>query len=326
MRVSRAVLVGLALVIAAVFAGFGAGTLARPAPRTPVPTTPEPAVEPTPTPDSGPMVFQQPLAAGCATSEAVWVVSEGGGIGRFDGERWALVDPTLRSLLSVLCGPNTVVAVGPLGRFLTIDERARSIRVDDLGLEDLFGIAALPDGALVVGTNGTVQRQTGAGWQPYAAGLAEDLFGVVAFSGNSAWVVGSRGAAYRLESAGWRPIATGATSTLRALTAASASDAVAAGDDGTLLRFDGRWRPLSSGVTTTLRGAARLGPITWIVGDRGVVLAVEGTTVTRFDLGTTCTLRGVFTRGDEVWIVGSDGLRGAVWRRAAGAVQRWGVC
>ncbi len=317
---------GFALIVAATLAGLGAGTLARPAARAPVTVAPEPTIAASPPPDTGPLVFAQPLSAGCATDEAVWVVSDGGGIGRFDGERWTLVDPTLRSLLSVICGPDAVLAVGPVGRVLSIDERARSIRVDDLGLEDLLGASALPDGALVVGTNGTVQRHTGVGWQPYAAGIAEDLFAVVAFSGSSAWAVGSGGVAYRLEPAGWRPIATGVPGTLRALAAASVNDVVAAGDDGTLVRFDGRWRPLASGVTTTLRGAVRLGSVTWVVGDRGVVLTVEATTVTRVDLGTTCTLRRVFAREDEIWIVGSDGLRGAVWRRAAGAVQRWGDC
>lgn len=311
-------------VVAAIAGGVTLGTLARPTPA-PLPT-PSPTPTPTPEPDTGPLVFRQPLITGCASDDATWVVSDGGGIGRFDGSSWALIDPTLRSLVGASCSAEGLVAVGPAGRVLTIDDRVRSLRADDLGIFDLFGISLLPEGALVVGADGAVLLQTSSGWQPYARGLTGDLFAVVAFTPHSAWTVGSSGASYRLEDAGWRQFATGTTATLRGLAASSPNEAIAAGDGGTLLRFDGRWRPLDSGVKSDLRAAVRVGGVTYVAGDAGVLLAVQGNDVSRIDLTTTCNLRGLFAKGSDLWIVGSTGTKAAVWRRAGDKIERWGGC
>ena len=158
---------------------------------------------------------------------------------------------------------------------MTIDDVAKTIRSDDLGFFDAYGISLIPDGAIIVGSGGSVQRQTFAGWQPFARGIEEDLFGVAAFAGSSAWAVGAGGVSYRLENAGWRPFDTGTTATLRTVVGASPTDAVAAGDGGVLLRFDGRWRPLESGVESALRASVRAGPVTYVVGDHGVCFIDE---------------------------------------------------
>lgn len=311
------------MLVVAVGAGAAVGFIARPTPPTPSPTA-SPA--PTPEPDTGPLVFQQPLSSGCATSDDIFVVSNGGGIGLFDGKRWQLIDATLRSLVNAACTRETVLAVGGAGRVLIVDDVAKTIRAEDVGIHDLNAISILPDGALVVGEQGNVQRQTAAGWIPFAQGLSEDLFGVVGFSGSSAWAVGSGGVSYRLEPAGWRPFETGTTAALRTVTGASPSDAIAAGDDGVLLRFDGRWRPLESGVKSALRASARAGGATYVTGDGGVVLQVTGADVARVDLGTSCSVTGVFARGAEVWFVGSEGLHSGVWRRIGDKIDHWGTC
>jgi len=93
-----------------------------------------------------------------------------------------------------------------------------------------------------------------------------------------------------------------------------------------LLRFDGRWRPLDSGVTSDLRAAARVGPVTYVAGDGGVLLAVRGNDIQRVDLATTCPLRGIFAKGTDLWIVGSSGTKAAVWRRQGDKLDRWGAC
>src|SRR5712691_643690 len=177
------------MVVIAVGAGAAFGVVTRPVAATPSPT-PLPAA--TPEPDTGPLVFKQPLTAGCATDDAVWVVSDGGGIGRFDRllERWELIDVTLRSLVAAACSPDTVLAVGPFGRVVSIDDLGKTIHADDIGLFNAYAISLVPDGALVVGSEGSVQRQTAAGWDQYAKGIDEDLYGVVGFAGSSAWTVG----------------------------------------------------------------------------------------------------------------------------------------
>jgi hypothetical protein len=319
------------MVVIAVGAGAAVGVLTRPAPSvepspTPVPTT-------TPMPDTGPLVFQQPLTAGCATDDAVWVVSDGGGIGRFDRllQRWELVDSTLRSLVAAACTPDTVLAVGSFGRVVTIDDLGKTIRADDVGLFDAYAISLMPDGALVVGSGGSVQRQTAAGWDRFAAGIDEDLYGVAGFAGGSAWMVGAAGATYRLEKVGadvgWKPYDAGTTSSLRTIAATAPNEAIAAGDDGVLLRFDGSWRPLESGVKEELRAAARLGSTTYVVGDAGTALAVEGNSVRPLaNITTTCAIRAVFTHGNEIWFVGSGGTLAGVWRQTPDRTDHWGTC
>jgi hypothetical protein len=312
------------MLVIAVGAGAAVGFIARPTP--PATPSPSPTPLPTPEPDTGALVFQQPLSSGCATGDDIFVISNGGGIGLFDGKKWQLIDSTLRSLVNAVCTRDTLLAVGGAGRVLVVDDVAKTIRAEDLGVYDLNGISLLPDGALVVGEQGTVQRQTAAGWVQFAQGLDEDLFGVAGFSGTSAWAVGSGGVSYRLEAAGWRPFDTGTTAALRTVAGASPTDAIAGGDDGVLLRFDGRWRPLESGVKTALRASARAGGATYVTGDGGVVLQVTGGDVARVDLGTSCAVTGVFSRGAEVWFVGSEGLHAGVWRRTGDKIDRWGTC
>lgn len=325
LRMSTALLAVIAMIVVAIGTGTAIGVVTRPVPTEP-PASPTPLPTVTPEPDTEPLVFKQPLAAGCATDDAVFVVSNGGGVGRFDGQKWQLIDSTLRSLVSAGCGSDLMQAVGPFGRLLTIDDQAKTIQADDLGLFDAYAISILPDGALVVGSEGSVQRETSAGWQPYAKGIEEDLFGVVGFASGAAWAVGSQGVTYRLEPAGWRPFETGTKATLRTIAASSPTDALTAGDGGVLLRFDGHWLPLDSGVTRDLRSSVRLGAITYVVGDGGTALAVEGVAVRSINLNTTCAIRDVFTKRDEVWFVGSEGTHAGVWRMRGEQIVRWGTC
>ncbi len=324
-RTTLAALAGAALlVVVAVLGGLVAANLVK----RPVPVPSQAAVV-TPARTavlSDDDLWLQPLSAGCATADAVWVVSDGGGIGRYDGQRWSLVDRTLRSLSSSACVRNTMLAVGGAGRVVTADDTARTVRVDTTGLEDLSAVAILPDGSIAVGQRGTVLRQVAAGWGPYARGLEEDLFGVAAFSASSAWAVGAGGATYRLEEAGWRPVPSGVTTTLRAVAGGSVGDVVAVGDAGTVLRFDGSWKRVDTGFHGTLRAAARAAGRTWIGGDGGAVYVVSAGGAERRPIGTSCTIRGIFGRGDEVWLVGSDGPFAGVWRLAGDRVDRWGLC
>ena len=325
------------LVLAAIGAGLAVGTIARPSP-TPRPTpTPIPAT-PTPVPTTDPAVFLQTLSAGCATDQGVWVVTDGGGLLRYDGKDWATVDRTLRTLTNASCDAGTMYAVGPVGAVLIIDDRARQINSFDLTLADLRAIASMPEGAITVGTGGMVQLLLGGSWQVYAQGIEEDLNAVVAFGLESAWVVGSQGASYRLESAGWRTVPTGVSVSLRAVSGTGPQNAVAAGDGGTLLVFDGTWKPVETGVTMDLRAIARVGSVLWIVGDGGTVLTlgtagggspapVPPATLNKVDIGTTCNLRSVFVSGQDLWIIGSTGPRGGVWRLRDGkVVEHWGPC
>lgn len=332
--IAYAIAVSIVLVAVAVAGAAGVARSARPA-ATPS-SSPAPVVRPSPTlpPDTAPFVFTQPLSSGCAAGDAVYVVSDGGGIGRFAFDTWQLIDPIARSLVAATCRGDVFTAVGGGGRVVTINDRDQTIRADSVVVEDFFGVAPLSDGVIAVGRTGTVQRQAAAGWGAYASGIEEDLYAVAAFGPASAWTVGAGGVSYRLEPAGWRPVATGVTGTLRAIAARAVDDVIAVGDDGAIVIWGGRWKRIDADAPThvTWRAALRVGEFTtYIAGDRGTLLRFTGTAASKpaFDvipLGTTCTLRALFAQGDEVWVIGSDGARSAVWRITGGTVVHWGQC
>ena len=276
-------------------------------------------------------MFVQPLSAGCSAGDGIYVVSDGGGIGRFAFDRWQLIDPIARSLVAATCQGDVLTAVGGGGRVVAINDRDQTIRSDSVLPEDFLGVATLADGVLAVGRAGTVERQGGGGWGIYAAGIDEDLFAVAAFGPSSAWAVGSGGVSYRLETAGWRPVPTGVTATLRAIAARSVDDAVVVGDDGVILTWAGRWTVAGGAPKVAYRAVLRAGPAVYVAGDGGTLVRATDPTGsspgwTLIDLGTSCTLRALFSRGDELWVIGSDGGRAAVWRLTGGAVFRWGRC
>jgi len=330
MGVNVAVALGVLLVLAAIGLGLASGRIARPSPtsaRVSVTFTP------TPTPSAAPYdeaaLFRQPISGGCATSGGVWVVTNGGGLLRYDGTQWALIDATLRSLTSVACSQTTAYAVGLLGAVLVADEQTRQIRSTDITTEDLFGVSPLGNGALLVGTAGSVFILDSGDIQPFARGIDEDLFDVVAFSQQSAWAVGDAGITYRLDQRGWNPVGSGQLSSLRAIAGATAANVIAVGDAGTIVTYASGWQIARSGVNVTLRDVI-VDPGVWIVGDAGTVLTTSGVPSAPFrvvDIGTKCDLVSVFARSGDVWIVGRGATVGGVWRLHGGAVaQHFGGC
>ncbi|OLC55866.1 MAG: hypothetical protein AUH85_08120 [Chloroflexi bacterium 13_1_40CM_4_68_4] len=327
-----AALAGGLLVLVAVAIGLAGGRLLRPAAPTPrqVTVTFSPVPTPSPTPYDEVTLFKQPLSAGCATPVSIWLVTNGGGLLRFDGSQWAQVDSTLRSLTDVACSATTAYAVGLIGTIVVGDETSRQIRATDIGIEDLHGVATVGDGALMVGTNGSVFILAGGEIQPYARGIDEDLNGVVAFTVNSAWAVGAAGITYRLDNRGWNPVGSGQTNTLRAVSGTTAASVVAVGDAGTVVVWiDGQWRPARSGVDVALRDVIST-PGLFIVGDKGTLLttaASPDTPLRKIDLRTDCDLLSVFARGPDVFVVGRNVAGGGVWRIRDGAVaQHFGGC
>lgn len=330
------------LVLAAIGAGLAIGTVARPSP-TPRPTPTSAPPTPTPAATTDPAVFRQQLSSGCATAQGIWVVSNGGTLIRYDGKHWVQIDATLRTLTQAACDARTLYAVGPVGAVLIVDDLARSINAFDVTLSDLRGVAAMPTGAMTSGVGGTVLLLHGGTWQPYAAGIDEDLNALLVFGLESAWAVGSDGVSYRLEVAGWREVKTAVDATLRAIAGPNVQTAVAVGDGGAITSLRGAtWSKVESGVQVPLRSVAAVGATAWVVGDDGVVLAIEGAltpsgtgvivppkdpVVERIDLRTTCALTSVFAQGQDVWIVGSSSGRGGVWRlRDKRIAERWGEC
>ncbi len=331
MRASVAATIAVLAVLAAVGVGLASSRLFTPAP-TPirVNVTFSPAPTPSPTPYDEAALFRQPLSGGCATTGGVvWLVTNGGGLLRYDGTKWAQVDDTLRSLTRAACSGSTVLAVGFVGQVLRADEQTRQITSIDISLEDLFGVSPLPAGALMVGSRGAVYVLNNGDFQPYAQGIDEDLFDVVAFDLRSAWAVGDQGITYRLDQRGWAPLGSGQGNALRAIAGQTAAGVIAVGDKGTIVAYEGGWKPLASGVSVTLRDITVDAGL-WIVGDAGTLLTT-GTQVGTFrsvDLKTTCDLVSVFASAGDVWVIGRAPVGGGgVWRLRNGAVNlHFGGC
>lgn len=332
MRSTVALVIALVTVAVAVGAGLAFARVARapaPTPRR-VSVTTSPAPTPTPTPFDENALFAQPLSAGCATSQNVWIVANGGGLLRYDGIVWEESDDTLRSLTGIACTQSAAVAVGLVGAMVTIDERTREIRSQDIALSDLFGVSPLGDGALMVGSDGAVYILAGGQTQPYARGIEEDLRDVVAFSQTSAWAVGAGGVTYRLDQRGWGAVPSGQTETLHAIAATTAASPVAVGGGGVIASFAaGSWHLVKSGVTQTLRDVI-VEPSVWIAGNAGTLLHGSLDDLHAVDLHTTCDLVSVFSGRShaDVWVVGVHAGAGGVWELAGdGTVTKhWGGC
>jgi hypothetical protein len=324
---SYTAIIAVLLVVAAIGSGLAIGTITRPRP-TPVVVVPTPTAAPTrvPLPTTDPAVFRQTFSGGCSTDQAIWVVTDGGGLIRYDGQDWVQVDGTLRTLVHASCDQFMLYAVGPVGAVLIVDDRARSIDAFDVTIDHLFGVQALPSGAVVAGQQGAILLLDGGTWQPYAVGIEEDLSAVILFGPLSGWTVGAGGVSYHLETAGWRAVATGTTQTLRGLAATGPTNVVAVGDAGTVAHFDDHWSLIPSGADVALRDVI-VAPDLWIVGDAGTVLTSDGGGLRRVDVGTKCDLKAVFSRAGEIWMIGSVGANGGVLRLRSGAVaERWGAC
>ncbi|TMD62130.1 MAG: hypothetical protein E6I87_00245 [Chloroflexi bacterium] len=300
---------------------------------TPIAASPTPFASPTP-PSDDPRVWAQPIVAGCAGDAAdAYLVSFGGGIARFDGQFWYLVDDTLRTLRTVTCVPGLAIAAGDGSRLVRIDPSALTVSPElPLGAEDVYAIEALNAGSIVMaGSALTIRLFVNGHWEQIGGGGADV----------QAW---------------------------RAILMRSAKEIWFAGDDGSLVLFDGkqfvdrsitkgpRFTALSPLGSDVLVGAedgslytvsAAAAP--HVVGHaKGAVkaLAPDGTgayvladDLTRFgtatpaprdaDLaanGLSCTVINMFTnvRG-ELWLIARDGGRAGV-ARYDGVWTKWGHC
>lgn len=327
MRSATAAVLGALAVLAAVGIGLSAGRVARPAPPTAPVVTFTPAPTPSPTPLDEAALFRQPLSGGCATTDDVWVVTNGGGLLRYDGEQWVQIDATLRSLTRATCTADALYSVGLIGTFVVADERERRITANGVTIDDLFGVSVTTDGALLVGSRGAVFALVAGTVQPFARGITEDLRGVVAFSLASAWAVGVDGVTYRLDDRGWSTTAS-APRTLLAIAATTPANAVAVGEGGTIVRYEGGWKSVKSGVEATLRDVT-VSPQLWIAGDAGTLLTGTLDALQRVDLHTSCDLVSVFPARTtaDVWVIGRSAGGGGVWRmRGVTVAQHWGGC
>ena len=325
------------LFVIAIGIGF---LLSRFAPARAVPApSPTPTATPVPSPTvptDDPRVWSQPVVAGCAGDGAdAYLVSSGGGIARFDGQTWYLVDDTLRTMRAVSCMPGLTIAAGDGSRLVRIDPSAHTVAPElPLGDEDLYAIDAIDPGAIVVaGSALTIRIFTGDHWEQIGGGGEDEAWRATLYrSPNEIWFAGDDGLLFQFDGKGFvdHSIAKGPKLTALAWVG---TDVLVGADDGTLYT-----------ASPTTKAAARVaghthGPVRSLVsfGTGVYVLADELTTFgtaapstiaadTLHASGLSCTLAAMFTNArGELWLIAREGARVGV-ARYDGIWTKWGRC
>ena len=323
-----AYLVAIAIALGFVLSRFApaGGVGPKPTP-TPVAVTATPTPGP---PTDDPRVWEQPLVAGCADAADAYLVSLGGGVVRFDGQTWFLVDDTLRRMRAITCVPGLAIAVGDGGRILRIEASSQTIRPDTLGTgeEDLFAVSALDSRTITtVGSQLVLWRLQNGNWEMGDVPGSELAWRAVLMrSSKEIWFAGDKGRLALFDGAKFtdKSIADGPDLTTLA---GVGVDTLVGGADGRLFSV--------SPAAAAKEVAKAKGSVRALVAARG------GAYVVADDLGTygftappelaasglSCQAVTGFGSGrGDLWIVARDAGREGTARFDGGAWTRWGAC
>ncbi|MEM9071973.1 MAG: serine/threonine-protein kinase [Myxococcota bacterium] len=161
----------------------------------------------------------------------------------------------------------------------------------------------------MVGDKGRAARLVGTSLQNWPSGTEADLHAVDWIGPAQAIAVGSEGAIQLLLMTGPRALASGVDTELRDVAALGLTSAIAVGDDGMLLRVDAlQPSVLSSGREENFYGVHAQESVAWVVGQRGIVLRVEGENVhvERESAPSAASLRSIGGCDGAIYAVGDD--------------------
>ena len=312
------------------FAPVRVGAAATP---TPVAASATPLPSPT-APTDDPRVWTQPIVAGCAADAAdAYLVSLGGGIARFDGQVWYLVDDTLRSLRAVTCVPGLAIAAGDGSRLVRIDPSLLTVSPElPLGAEDIYAIEALNAGSIVMaGSALTIRLFVDGHWEQIGGGGADDQAwrAILMRSAKEIWFAGDDGSLVLFDGKQFveRSVAKGPKFT--ALSPLG-TDVLAGAEDGSLYTVSASDPAhLVGHAKGAVRGLAPAGAAAYVLADDLTVFGTSTSATPAATLaanGLSCTVIGMFTnvRG-ELWLIARDGARAGV-ARYDGVWTKWGQC
>ncbi|MFN0178637.1 MAG: hypothetical protein ACKVZ0_07520 [Gemmatimonadales bacterium] len=179
---------------------------------------------------------------------------------------------------------------------------------------DLFGLARLADGRLVVvGDSGTViSSSDGVIWAIEAVPTRALLRSIWADPSdpNVAYVVGAQGTILRRGAGGWSAVPSPRPVFYRHVHGVSSSEILAVGDSGTVVRSEsGAFVTMTTPTTARLRGVwGTRSDDLLAVGEQGVAIRFDGRTWSSVATGTTNELRAVAGLGPtNTYAVGFDG-------------------
>ncbi|NQY92446.1 MAG: hypothetical protein HRT46_12440, partial [Deltaproteobacteria bacterium] len=173
-------------------------------------------------------------------------------------------------------------------------------------------------GIYAVGDDGTVLRMNPAsGWSiEQITGVS--LRGVEAISEENIWVVGDAGTVMNFDGTAWQTVAVPSTADFYDISFTKKNEGWIVGSGGTILHRplgSTTWEVLPSGTSASLRGVSATDPTgvywasTFIVGDAGTLIELNGTTLKATSGITAANLTAVSTvLGDGCWAVGEGGV------------------
>ena len=285
---------------------------------TPAPTvTVEPSPTPTPEPTDDARVWDQPLSAGCATeSGQVFLFSSGGGIARFDGKVWGLVDDTLRQMRAALCLPGLVIAVGDGGKIVRIDPALRTVRPDTIGNDDLLGVGALDAREIVAGgADLTVMRLHEGSWTKIGGGgVGLNWRAVLVRSATEVWLAGDAGTLFVFDGTKFADRSIPDGPDLTALAPLGSITLIGASDGRLFSAAPGRAARPFAKVTGAVRGMAADAEGVFVLAD-GLSHVTTSAPVAALPYDLGCPAVGIFgAPGGEIWLIGRQGSRSGTAR------------
>ena len=159
----------------------------------------------------------------------------------------------------------------------------------------------------MVGDRGESGRVVDDALRDWPSGVEADLHAVDWIGPAQAIAVGDAGTAVVLLMTGPRTLTTNVEADLRDVSAIGTTNAIVVGDEGTIIRFPGlRPTPVASGREEHLFGVHVNDETAWVVGQRGVILRVEGTEVSVEREPSGPSLRAVGGCGDALYAVGDE--------------------
>ena len=159
----------------------------------------------------------------------------------------------------------------------------------------------------MVGDRGEAGRVVDDALRDWPSGVDVDLHAIDWIGPAQAIAVGDDGTAVVLLMSGPRALTTNVSADLRDVSAIGTTNAIVVGDEGTIVRFPGlQPTPLSSGREEHLFGVHVKEDTAWAVGQRGVILRIEGEQVTVEREPSGPTLRAIGGCGDALYAVGDE--------------------
>ena len=210
-----------------------------------------------------------------ASPNDIYTVGLNGFVGHYDGVLWSEVD------FSGVVGP--------------------------WGFQGMFGFA---DSLHLVGDNGLIMKESGAGLVAEGAGSQSNLKKVWGKSPSDLYAVGENGTLLHNGGQGWTSETIGVINGLNGVWGAGSFEVVAVGDAGTILRkLDGLWTQETSGTSFALNDVWGSGSKnTWAAGESGTIVKFDGSSWNSENTNSLQSLNSIYgSSSEDIWAVGLGG-------------------